>query len=75
MGRYRIECPHCGHKRNQYLPSESETRVVRCPNCGRGVSARMINNPNTTLVEKDGYIGVFEEEAPDDSQRHRRRRL
>jgi phage terminase large subunit GpA-like protein len=73
MGRYHVACPHCGLDRNQYLPSDSLTRVIKCPNCGRGVSARIIDDPNTTLVEKDGYIGVFAKEQEDDPKRRRKR--
>lgn len=75
MGRYLVDCPHCHLTRKQYLPSDSETRVIRCPNCNRGISVRLITDPNTTLVEKDGYIGVFQKEEPNaDAIRHRKRR-
>jgi len=55
---YRYRCS-CGFEHTQMLREDKFTLVLTCLRCGRGISARRVDDKNAEVKENNGVAGIF----------------
>jgi hypothetical protein len=59
MPVFKIFCTVCHYTGNQFLNIEVSSKVVKCPGCMRGVTARKIKTKGVVEAEADGVVGYL----------------
>lgn len=52
----------CGYEHDQFLKADKESVVLKCPRCGRQVSARQVRDKTSTFASNNEVTGVLQHE-------------
>jgi uncharacterized Zn finger protein len=58
---YRYKC-QCGYEHSQYLKADRDTIVLKCENCGRGITAHQVRDKSTIEAENNEVVGILRHE-------------
>lgn len=59
MAVYKVDCPSCHYKGQQYSTKDVGSYVMKCPQCMRGVTAQKIKTKGVIEASADGVTGYI----------------
>lgn len=59
MPVYKVFCQTCHYNKNQFLSEDVGSKVIKCPGCMRGVTARKLKTKGVVEAEADGVVGYL----------------